>query len=169
MFIKQFDIVRLRNVDLISIALAKSFNLIPMSKKVRNFFSLCGFFLQCLYGFLRKSSGNTDPNECKRTRNLTCNTSSLQMLHVMIDKHSKQSKCYWFSHKHKMNSRNSQRHLHCSFHYLLLIASCGQCITFSVNPNVIKSDAICHFFLICTVCACFPRCRIFKVTKKRFN
>ncbi len=30
-----------------------------MSKKVRNFFSLYGFFLQCLYGFLRKSSGNT--------------------------------------------------------------------------------------------------------------
>ncbi len=58
MFIKQFDIVRLRNVCLISIVLAKSFNLIPMSKKVRNFFSLYGFFLQCLYGSLRKSSGN---------------------------------------------------------------------------------------------------------------
>ncbi len=47
----------LRNVCLISIVFAKSFNLIPMSKKVRNFFSLYGFFLQCLYGFLRKSSG----------------------------------------------------------------------------------------------------------------
>ncbi len=38
---------------------AKSFNLIPTSKKVRNFFSLYGFFLQRLYGFLKKSSGNT--------------------------------------------------------------------------------------------------------------
>ncbi len=31
--------------------LAKSFNLIPIRKKVRNFFSLYGFFLQRLYGF----------------------------------------------------------------------------------------------------------------------
>ncbi len=30
-----------------------------MSKKVRNFFNLYEFFLQCLYRFLRKSSGNT--------------------------------------------------------------------------------------------------------------
>ncbi len=60
MFIKQFDIVRLRNVRLISIVLTKSFELIPYRKKVRNFFSLYEFFLQCLYGFLRKSSGNTD-------------------------------------------------------------------------------------------------------------
>ncbi len=50
--IKWFDIFRLRNVCLISIVLTKSFNLIPCRKKVRNFFSLYGFFLQCLYGFL---------------------------------------------------------------------------------------------------------------------
>ncbi len=30
-----------------------------MSEKSTDFFSLYGFFLQCLYGFLRKSSGNT--------------------------------------------------------------------------------------------------------------
>ncbi len=59
MFIKWFDIIRLRNVYLISIVLTKSFNLIPMSKKkVRNFFSRYGFFLQCLYGFLIKSYVN---------------------------------------------------------------------------------------------------------------
>ncbi len=34
-----------------------------MSKKVRNFFSLYGFFLQRLYEFLRKSSGNTGMND----------------------------------------------------------------------------------------------------------
>ncbi len=61
MFIKQFSIVRLRNVCLISVILVKSFNLIPMSKKVRNFFRLYEFFLQRLYRFLRKSSGNTEP------------------------------------------------------------------------------------------------------------
>ncbi len=38
-----------------------------MSKKVRNFFSLYGFFLQCLYGFLRKSSGNTAPTTIDNT------------------------------------------------------------------------------------------------------
>ncbi len=53
MFIKQFDIVRLKNVCLISIVLTKS---------LQNFFSLYGFFLQCLYVFLRKSSGNTGPD-----------------------------------------------------------------------------------------------------------
>ncbi len=37
MFIKQFDIVRLRNVWLISIVLTKSFNLIPMPKKSMEF------------------------------------------------------------------------------------------------------------------------------------
>ncbi len=55
----------MRNLCLISIVLAKSFNLIPMSKKVRNFFSLYRFFLQHLYGFSRKSSENTALNSFK--------------------------------------------------------------------------------------------------------
>ncbi len=44
MFTKQFDIVRLRNVCLISIVLAKSFNLIPMSKKSMEFFQSVQIF-----------------------------------------------------------------------------------------------------------------------------
>ncbi len=44
MFIKWLDIVRLRNVCLISIVIAKSFNLIPMSKKSTEFFQSVRIF-----------------------------------------------------------------------------------------------------------------------------
>ncbi len=44
MFIKQFDIVRLKNVRFISIVLAKSFNLIPMSRKSTDFFQSVRIF-----------------------------------------------------------------------------------------------------------------------------
>ncbi len=44
MFIKQSDIVRLRNVCLISIVLTKSFNLIPTSKKSTEFFQSVRIF-----------------------------------------------------------------------------------------------------------------------------
>ncbi len=44
MFIKQFDIVRLRNVCLISIVLTKSFNLIHTSKKSTEFFQSVRIF-----------------------------------------------------------------------------------------------------------------------------
>ncbi len=44
MFIKWFDIVRLRNVCLISIVLTKFFNLIPMLKKSTEFFQSVRIF-----------------------------------------------------------------------------------------------------------------------------